>query len=262
MCLQPYQWRDKVTGEIQSAPCQKCPECRWIISKHMANRIRLECSNNDYNAWFITGTIAPEYYVYTPEEYKNELQRMIKRMRKAKENIKYILSIEKGDKTKRLHHHIILLSKHKAVIDVYNFYKDYYVLGFIEAQKARLRDIHYVVSYIYDGVVFRQYSKGIGKPNQEQLEKIKSMKYDDIPTYYRRLVERLYPEDYLKMKLEYLNSDRYRELKTMTKDQEKINKKIDKYSQLVYALKNYSGVELVKLKSGKKEIIIDLNDYI
>lgn len=239
MCLSPYVYRDKTTKELKSAPCQKCSECRYLFSRHIAERIRMECLNNDYEAYFITYTIAQEFYVYTPQELHEYVIRYHKLLRKE-EPIKFVYAIEHGDRTGRLHFHEILMTKRKSNLSVFNFITRYYDLGFVEIEKATLKKIHYTVSYLYDGVYKRAYSKGLGKLTDKQLiDFCHKNTWSEIPLYYRRKLQELMPCIYQKLQHKFLYSPLYDTLKKHTKDYEYRDKKLDKLEQWIYARDRY-----------------------
>lgn len=240
MCLSPYRYKDKITGQLHEANCQQCPECRLLISNHFSLRIKTECKKENYIPYFLTLTISDEFYVYTPKQYKHLIINLLKQMRYHGEKFKYILSVERGDLSGRLHAHFIFLSKRKK-LSFYNFIISYYYLGFIQLREASYHDIHYVVSYIYDGVLYRTFSKGLGKPlTDEELYLIfLNLPYSEIPLYYRRLVKEK-NEGLFKRKLnKYLWSDQMNENYRKSKSIEWKNKKFDKLLQLRYALENY-----------------------
>lgn len=239
MCLTPYTYRDKSTNELKNAPCQKCPECRNLFSKHMSDRIRIECMNNGYTPYFITYTIAPEYYVMSAKDLHEYIVKYHKIIRKEKQ-IKFVYAIEFGDKTGRLHFHEILLIQYNDIISVYNFIIQYYDLGFIKVEKANLKNIHYTVSYLYDGVYKRAFSKGIGSIIDNQLyEFCKNHNYSEIPLYYRRKLKEKNITLHNELLLKFLHSKTYEKMKQNTKDNNYRDKKIDKLTQIKYKYNRY-----------------------
>lgn len=240
MCLSPYRFKDKVTGELKEANCQQCPECRQLLANHFALRVKIECAKQDFVPYFVTFTINDYNYIYTPKQYKKLLINKLKLMRYYGNKFKYIMSIEKGDISGRLHSHFIFLTPHNK-LQTYNLLKSFYNLGFIKITEARYKDIHYVVSYLYDGVVYRTFSKGLGKPvNDEEIFRLFiKLPYSEIPLYFRRLVQKKNEGLYNRKLSQYIWSDEYTELKRKTKSAEYKNKKLDKLMQINYALKNY-----------------------
>lgn len=240
MCLSPYRFKDKVTGDFQDVNCQKCIECRNAISNHFAMRVNIECKKSNYKPYFITFTIENQYYVYTPKQYKKYLIDMIKKMRYYKHDFKYILSVERGDKTGRLHGHmIIMLDKNK--LNTFNLLREFYDLGFIKIQDALYKDIHYVVAYIYDGVVYRTFSKGLGKPktNEELFLIFIHTPFSEIPLYFRRLVQKLNEGLYKRKYISFLYSPENTEIWRKKKSQEYRDKKFEKLLQIKYNFENY-----------------------
>lgn len=237
MCLTPYRLRQR-NSDIMEVPCQQCPECRAMISKHMGTRIKHECDKNGYTPYFITYTIAPEFYVMSPEEYTKYIVDMHKRIRNN-HKIKYIYTIERGDRFGRLHAHSITLSK-ENLLKTYEIINDNYGIGFVQVKPSTAYRIHYVVSYIYDGVLKRAYSKGLGKLEEKELiQYFNETNYPEIPLYYRKKVKESYPEIFKEKLKNYLFSREYDRRKALTKDLDFIIKKLDKIDQIKYALDRY-----------------------
>lgn len=239
MCLTPYRFRDQL-GHLQEVNCQKCPECRNHISKHFAIRCQMECNKSNYKPYFVTLTISNEFYVLSSEEYKQEIIKMIKLMRYDGLKFKYILSIEKGDKTGRLHSHLIFMIN-ESRLDVINIINTYYLLGGIKVTEALYKDIHYVVAYIYDGVLYRTFSKGLGKFENKYalLKYFIQSDFEDIPLYFRRKVQNYFPEQYKKKYGEYIYSYRSLENYKKVRSDEYKDIKFQKLLQIKFAMENY-----------------------
>lgn len=116
----------RVIDEFIEIPCGKCIACRLRYSRDWANRCMLELESHD-SAYFVTLTYNDEHvpvsYYGDPASgdalpvftlVKNDLQRFIKRLRKAfpNDHIRYYACGEYGDNTYRPHYHLIIFGLH------------------------------------------------------------------------------------------------------------------------------------------------------
>lgn len=115
MCLTPFSKRDKFTGESQTFPCGKCPQCTarrisaWSFRLMQQDKV---CTS----AYFVTLTYNTDHVPITPNGFmtlkKEDVQNYMKRLRKLSPNanIKYYTAGEYGGKTNRPHYHILLFN--------------------------------------------------------------------------------------------------------------------------------------------------------
>lgn len=116
-CITPYIKRDKLTGESQSHPCGKCPECFKRRISSWSFRL-MQQWKTAHSATFITLTYDTNYVPITPNGFmgldKRDVQLFLKRLRKAHgtpvPDIKYYACGEYGGKSKRPHYHLIMFN--------------------------------------------------------------------------------------------------------------------------------------------------------
>lgn len=95
-------------------PCGKCVGCRMDYSRTWADRMLIELSDNENQAFFLTLTYNPEHLPRSnknvPTLCKRDLQLFWKRLRKAfsGRKIRYYIAGEYGPKTHRPHYHAIV----------------------------------------------------------------------------------------------------------------------------------------------------------
>lgn len=102
-CLHPTIVRDKIF------PCGKCPVCRQNYRQNLANRMLLESAFCKGATYFVTLTYDNEHLHYFKNELcfcKKDVQNLIRYLRKdAHLKIKYFITSEYGEHTKRPHYH-------------------------------------------------------------------------------------------------------------------------------------------------------------
>lgn len=154
-------------------PCGKCGNCRANRRNDWSFRIGIEAKNS-LSTKFLTLTYRDEEIKYhesgCPTLCKHDLQKFIKRIRKAqdgnkKSSIRYYAVGEYGTKTHRPHYHIILfncfIDNHKLV--------NLWGMGHVMAGKLSKGGIHYATKYHvnYD----KEFSKDIREPEFATMSK-------------------------------------------------------------------------------------------
>lgn len=90
-------------------PCGRCIGCRLEYSRQWAVRAIHEAKLHDANS-FITLTYAPEYLPADVSIHVDEMQRFLKRLRKAVDPVKirFMCAGEYGSRYKRPHYHLLI----------------------------------------------------------------------------------------------------------------------------------------------------------
>lgn len=220
-CLHPIGLKDK-EGLV---PCGKCAAC--LQRRRMDWTIRLTNElKESKNATFITLTYEERYLPIADDCVslsKIDCQNFIKRLRKkCKQNLKYYLVGEYGEKTNRPHYHAIMFNvlpkigpKENAIEKAWSIYdkktNKYRQIGMVHFGKVEIKSIAYTAKYIlqlnrsYNKKVrpFSLMSKGLGKEYINKNEKFHKKNLDhlyfpleegkkaSLPRYYK---DKLYDE--------------------------------------------------------------------
>lgn len=200
MCLRPIEIHTKKAGEINSrlvkVPCGWCAEC--ISAKSTAWAIRLkEEERYCKNAYFITLTYSDDMIPmfnpgtgefkrgekdseFYPILYKHDVQKLIKRYRKADnpKNFKYYAVGEYGSKTYRPHYHLIVFNCNvNKLLEKWRINGE--VMGITHAGNVTPASIRYVTNYVMNKrkyssrKMFPEFSimsKGLGKDYIERMK--------------------------------------------------------------------------------------------
>ncbi|AXL14517.1 replication initiator protein [Microviridae sp.] len=102
-----FPFNKKNVEEMVQIPCGQCMGCRVQRSLDWGIRCANEIQMHD-TACFITLTYAPEFLPDDGNLVKKDLQKFIKRLRKAVGTIRYYACGEYGDKTDRPHYHALI----------------------------------------------------------------------------------------------------------------------------------------------------------
>lgn len=150
-------------------PCGKCVSCRISRSREWTIRLLHEYAYHESTA-FITLTYDDEHLPKDEEINKQELQRMFKRLRKEKANIKYYAIGEYGEKYGRPHYHAIMFGLSQEDTELI---KNTWGKGRIDVGTVTQHSIRYVTDYIHKENRIELYdtrkppfslmSKGLGK---------------------------------------------------------------------------------------------------
>lgn len=107
-----FKMREGFHDRPVKVPCGQCIGCRLEKSRQWAMRCMHEASQHEENS-FVTLTYAPEHIPAYGSLCKADLQKFMKRLRKARYGngpgrIRYFGSGEYGDRTHRPHYHLLL----------------------------------------------------------------------------------------------------------------------------------------------------------
>lgn len=150
-------------AKIQEVPCGHCFGCRLDKAKEWSVRVMHECSLYKDN-YFLTLTYADEFYKFTFDDCKRDVQLFLKRLRmhflrKYNVNIRYFGCCEQGEKTFRNHFHFIIfnlpltdLKLYKKSKKGYNLYKSKEIeslwpFGFVDIGFVSASSANYVARY-------------------------------------------------------------------------------------------------------------------
>lgn len=131
--------------------CGRCHPCQTHRRMEWANRMKLETFQKPLPL-FITWTFKPENYQDSVKFAKTEIQKLKKRIRKDKHDLRYFTVIERGSLRKRVHAHSIIWSKSlqsltEPEINKYLHFK--WNNGIIDIQQAQTSgSMGYVTKYI------------------------------------------------------------------------------------------------------------------
>lgn len=111
MCTSPLRINGQFQGDFKMAQCRKCDECIAARKRHWIGRMLAE-EQTSVKTWFATFTYAGGYG--NEKAYwlqYSDLQKTIKRMRRAGHRFKYVAVGEYGTKLSRAHWHVIFYWK-------------------------------------------------------------------------------------------------------------------------------------------------------
>lgn len=111
-CISPVKTRNKETGDWLDYPCGQCMACRITRRQEWTLRLMLEMGEHEYS-YFVTLTYNDENLPENGSLKKKDLQKFLKRLRfkhKSK-TIRYFACGEYGDKKKRPHYHVIVMTE-------------------------------------------------------------------------------------------------------------------------------------------------------
>jgi hypothetical protein len=244
MCLFPVRasrqefGRPKLDPEGDlTLPCGKCAECKSKRASEWALRCKHEIACHDLNC-FITLTYdddhLPSFLIV-----KDEFQKFIKRLRKKiKTKLKYIVSHEYGGRSGRPHHHAIIfgwsppnqsfLMEAPSGEPLYTspLLDELWPHGFHSIGDANAKTAYYIASYSLKAVKHSVTDPETGElvtvsdsmdcssrpaigrnfflENVDQILETEKM----IPRYYKKLLERYYPDKF--EELENKSADSYK----------------------------------------------------
>lgn len=147
--MTPFGVKNKVSGETIPVPCGKCPDCVKRRVSQWSFRL-LEESKISSSSHFITLTYDSKFVPITKNGFmslsKHELQKFMKRLRKANsEKLKYYAVGEYGTDKKRPHYHILLFNAKIETIDpAWN-------MGYIDYGKVEGASVGYTLKYMSKG---------------------------------------------------------------------------------------------------------------
>lgn len=208
---------------ILSLPCGHCTQCLLNYARTWAVRCCLEASlyNNNY---FVTLTYSNKNLPVSSFQSRRNVQLFLKRLRKYIPGVKYFGCTEKGDTTKRLHHHLILFNCDlkdakplgKGIVQGHyfksKFLEDRWKLGLVDIGEVSFNSCSYVARYCMkkrfqekdpDEYIFMSRNIGLGWLNQHVDT---CLKYDEIyfnfgnfnkaklPRYFDKVLEKYDPD--------------------------------------------------------------------
>lgn len=148
MCFFPI--RLKIRGRFLDVPCGKCRMCLQEKKNELVTKLVLENESNDNISFFGTLTLNPLYYDFffdSSKFAKYEIKKLVLFLKyHLDDNLRYFITSELGDKSKRLHYHFIIWSKKNPLDLISSFWKKF---GFVTCSKLRsVGAIKYTSSYV------------------------------------------------------------------------------------------------------------------
>lgn len=173
-----YQKKEKCyfDEEYHKVPCGKCGFCLQSKRSQWMFRIFWEMHHQMHPGWFVTLTYNEKYVKRTADNRLSlrftDVQKFIKKLRKAKYYVKYICVGEYGSKTNRPHYHLLLWTD-CLVESLESFWSNGKGerLGNIHLGRITMQSAMYTLKYIIqpkqkagEGLepTRGQYSKGLG----------------------------------------------------------------------------------------------------
>lgn len=163
MCLKPITMKDKRTGELQTVPCGKCPQCYARRISGWSFRL-LQEERVSTSAHFLTLTYDTNFVPITRNGFlelrRRDVQLFFKRLRKAHGvyyrnlqkshrsralkacTIKYYAAGEYGGRTQRPHYHVILFNARIELV------QDAWKNGKIHYGKVSAQSVGYTLKYM------------------------------------------------------------------------------------------------------------------
>ena len=201
-------------GNILPLPCGKCLACKLAKAREWAVRCVLEASLYDDNS-FLTLTYDDAHLPADNKLDRPELQRFLKRVRKAGHDIRYFGCGEYGSQYKRPHYHLIMFGWYPTEKELQKLWP----YGFVYVDDCNFRTCDYVARYTTkklfgskdDSFICMSTRPGIGYAWLEKHFDI--FKYDkicgsfgsgnvsNIPRYFEKVFEVFDPESLKELKL-------------------------------------------------------------
>ena len=156
--------RLKRQGKFLDVPCGRCAAC--FVNKRQDWIFRLtEELKVSRNSYFVTLTYNDENLHLIKDEFDcSNVQKFIKNLRYELDRlgikIKYFYCTERGDKSNRLHHHMLLFTD--SSIEIGNYVSNEWKLGFVSLGQCNIKTIKYTTKYILKNEKRAYMSKGLG----------------------------------------------------------------------------------------------------
>jgi hypothetical protein len=147
MCKRPQTFI--VDGSPQPRPCRNCEICEWNRKKHWIGKCVAEREVSDgvliVNLTYANGYAGADTLIYA------DFQRLMKRLRKAKYKVRYLVAGEYGSKNGRAHWHAIMFFTGKVPeveFDQEKYMWEFWPHGFTYFQNPDFRGFAYPLKYI------------------------------------------------------------------------------------------------------------------
>lgn len=143
--------------------CGSCSPCRLFRQMEWRSRLYLEAATNPAWPLFLTLTYKPSTLPADAEGCVHEVQKFVKRLRKCGP-VRYLMAVEQGSATKRLHHHGILwyTPPMRSNLEILKHLLAKWPQGRLDWSYCRTKgSMRYVVKYITKGGAYSWSSRPV-----------------------------------------------------------------------------------------------------
>lgn len=283
-CISPIKIKSPLAGHNKKhiyVPCGKCAWCRRQKRNEWCLRFQVEQDDNLFTS-FVTLTYSDDHLPFNIDEStgevkyvasKTDIQKFIKRLRKAGYKFKYFLVSELGPKNLRPHYHALFFSND---ITLDNAINDKWEKGFTTCLPATAGAMRYVTKYILkgndrdDNFMLCSKRPAIGSSYIKQRKALQCYRKTDdgtynflfpapggnllpMPSYYKRKFKQFFDElDFELNKFKII---------TNMETAGKFDRLEDKFRKLGYQLPRDKLLEFIKVQYDRDNLKqIDINN--